>query len=424
MKTSDLALPECWPHLVRKAMIQVCSLAHWAIIYTRSMAADSKLQRVQLAVKLDTAKNEISLLQEELRIIKTRFVKMPVKHRPYYPPFERMAILELKAIRGWNLKQSAAHFIVDKETISSWLKRIEDNSLVRIPVPVNKFPEVVRYVVRRLKILCPKMGKKQIAEFLARAGLFLSATTVGRFLKAQTFPPQDNLKLLEQAQENVPPHVVTAKYPNHVWHIDLTTVSTCKGFWTSWFPWALPQIWPFCYWIAIILDHFSRTVVGFALFKKQPSLKQITDALKKAIRRNSKPKYIISDKGKQFWCTHYKTWCKRKKIKPRYGAVGKHGSIAVIERFIRSMKDECTRQILVPLNFGDFRKELALYVVWYNFFRPHQALDGNTPTDVYDANDPPATPKIPNSHLPEMRLHVSFLEGRMHLPVVKLNKAA
>ena len=35
-------------------------------------------------------------------------------------------------------------------------------------------------------------------------------------------------------------------------------------------------------------------------------------------------------------------------IRPRYGAVGQPASIAIVERFIRSMKQECTRCILVP----------------------------------------------------------------------------
>ena len=35
--------------------------------------------------------------------------------------------------------------------------------------------------------------------------------------------------------------IVTAKYPNHVWHVDLTVVPTGVGFWCSWFPFALPH---------------------------------------------------------------------------------------------------------------------------------------------------------------------------------------
>ena len=117
-KAADIPLPESWPTLVCKTILHVCSLAHWAIIQTRSWCADSRLQRVRLAGELDRARNEISLLQEELRIIKSRFGKIPARHRPYYPSTERTAILELKAMRGWNLTQTAHHFMVEKETVA------------------------------------------------------------------------------------------------------------------------------------------------------------------------------------------------------------------------------------------------------------------------------------------------------------------
>ena len=41
----------------------------------------------------------------------------------------------------------------------------------------------------------------------------------------------------------------------------------------------------------------------------------------------------MTDKGPQFRAA-YRSWCNRNEVKPRFGAVGKHGSIAVIERFI------------------------------------------------------------------------------------------
>ncbi len=50
---------------------------------------------------------------------------------------------------------------------------------------MNKFPDYVGYLVRWLKAMCPAMGKKRIAQVLARAGLHLGSTTVGRMLKQQ-----------------------------------------------------------------------------------------------------------------------------------------------------------------------------------------------------------------------------------------------
>ena len=69
--------------------------------------------------------------------------------------------------------------------IASWLKRVDEqgsNALVQLREPVNKFPDFVRYLVQQLKALCPMLGKVKIAQILARAGLHLGATTVGRML--------------------------------------------------------------------------------------------------------------------------------------------------------------------------------------------------------------------------------------------------
>ena len=95
----------------------------------------------------------------------------------------------------------------------------------------------------------------------------------------------------------------------------------------------------------------------------------------------------------------------------------------MIERFIRSMKGECTSRILVPLDAQAMRRELFFYAFWYNEHRPHQALDGRTPLDVHN-HSPTTSPGQDISRDEGLILHVEFLEGRRHLPVVELRRAA
>jgi transposase InsO family protein len=103
------------------------------------------------------------------------------------------------------------------------------------------------------------------------------------------------------------------------------------------------------------------------VFKNKLSAREICSFLGKAIRTNGKaPRHVISDKEAMFTSGLYKKWCKSRKIRPRYGAVGKHGSIAVVERFIRTMKNECTRKTKIPLRWKAMRQELAFYIAWYN----------------------------------------------------------
>jgi len=382
----DIPVPSGWAKNVKSAVLHVISLAHYTIACARDWAANSINARVRLAADNDRLKQDNQLLREELRIKDTRLAKIDPRRRPYYPPTERMAILELKAARGWSLAQAARAFLVEPKTIAAWLKRIDEDgssALVQLSEPVNKFPDFVRYIVQRLKTLCPALGKVKIAQILARAGLHLGATTVGRMLKATPSKPEPADAHAEQAMGDETPHVVTAKRPSHVWHVDLTAVPL-GGFWAPWLPFALPQCWPFCWWLVVSVDHFSRRVMGVAVFRKQPDSQQVIAFLAKTIRQaGTPPKYIISDKGTQFWCKAFKRWCKRRKIRPRFGAVGQYGSIAVIERFIRTLKDEGFRRILVPLTLRKMRAEANAIIAWYNTCRPHTALGGRTPDERY-----------------------------------------
>ena len=90
--------------------------------------------------------------------------------------------------------QATDTFLTDEQTLRSWIRRVDEEgerALIQIPVPVNKFPDFARYLVKQLKILLPTMGKVRIAQVLARAGLHLGATTVGRILR-ETGPIPDD----------------------------------------------------------------------------------------------------------------------------------------------------------------------------------------------------------------------------------------
>jgi putative transposase len=283
------------------------------------------------------------------------------------------------------------------------------------------------------------MGKVKIAQMLCRAGLHLGATTVGRILKE---PPQP----CSQQPAIRTGRVVTAKEPNHVWHVDLTTVPIGSGLWTSWLPFALPQSWPFCWWVAVVVDHFSRRIINVGVFPKQPNCRAICAFLGRTIRAaNATPRYLVCDRDSIFDCKAFRRWVKRKGIRPpRYGAVGKHGSIAVVERLIRTIKDQCTRRVLVPLHREAFRTELLSFVTWYNEHRPHTTLGGRTPNEVYFGRRPAMrSPRIePRKHWPRgarcarpqtlvaghpgdrFTVDIEYHRGRKHLPIVTLQRAA
>jgi transposase InsO family protein len=305
------------------------------------------------------------------------------------------------------------------------------------------------------------MGRQRIADTLARAGLHLSASTARRMVKKNTLKPTPddgktpqrsgavNDNTSSQSSQDIesgsakPKRVVTATRPDHVWHTDLTAIPTLLGFWVPWFPYSWAQRWPFCFWVLAVIDHYSRKAMMLRCFRVIPTAAQVTDALDVAIAIGGRaPKYIISDQGAQFR-EDYKDWCEICGIRPRFGAIGQHGSIAICERFIRTIKQECARRIVIPLATKAFEQELLMYALWYNEHRPHQSLLGRTPNEVYEerfaARDKPPLEvrRMPKSEnpgtacvepiieiAPRLRLVVKHFEGRKHLPIVELERAA
>ena len=439
---SAMRLPAHWPRHVRSAIIHAVSMANVVFTATRARAANDPDGQIRFQAELDQRDREISLLREELRIKDARMGRVTAQRRPHYPPIERLAILELRAARGWSQAETARRLLVTPLTVASWTQRLDDegpNALVQVPEPVNRFPELVSFLVQRLKVLCPKMGTRRIVNVLARAGLHLGATTVRRMLKPAPKPTP-------KTKRPSKPRAVTAKSPNHVWHLDLTTVPTIGGFWISWWPFAIPQRWPFCWWVAIVVDHFSRRAMGTAHFKKEPSAREVTTFLDRICRKiGRRPGHLITDHGPQFTADAFIAWCHRRGIQQRFGAIGKYGSLAVIERFIRSMKDECTRMLpIVPLVRTAFGRELDQYLAWYNAERPHSRFGARTPDEIYFGRFPACRrPRFePRARWPRsspcaaphalirgrpgiaIELSVEYRGGRKHLPVVSLRRVA
>jgi transposase InsO family protein len=323
-----------------------------------------------------------------------------------------------------------------------WVRRLDErgsDALVQTPVPVNKFPEFVVYIVQQLRVLCPSLGYGKIAHFLCRGGLHLGTSTVRRMVRRPAAPEP------KRVRNKVPREGIIARYPNHVWHCDLTTVPTSSGLWTSTFPFSLALRWPFCWWLVVLADQYSCRIMSLAVFRTKPTAEDVRDMVASAARRAGVfPGYLLTDKGEQFRAEVYQDWCERIGIRRRSGSLGQSGSIPFIERVIETIKSECTRRISIPYSDAAARKEIALFRTWYNRVRPHSRLRGATPDEVhlrlkpfwkrarfeprarFRRDAPCASPqsRIAGRCGDKFELVVDYLEGRKHLPIVTLRRVA
>ena len=226
-KAPHIPLPTDWSKHVKTGVLHVIALAQVALTVARARSVTKRGTVARLRLELEEAQREICLLEEELRMKDLRIGRLAPRRRPYYQGTDRMAILELRAARGWSKVQTAERMMVRTATIETWIKRIDEdgeNGLVKINSPVNRLPDFVRYTVQRLKVLCPTMGKKRIAQTLARAGLSLGVSTVGRILKESSGKrpePMEGAVSKEPLDDQAKGNPVKAKAANHVWQIDL-----------------------------------------------------------------------------------------------------------------------------------------------------------------------------------------------------------
>jgi transposase InsO family protein len=444
-------LPKRWPRRIKSASLHVFGVLRVQLAMLRAKASDE----VRWDLRADAREAYVRVLVEENAILRRRLASIDPRKRPHYAPEDRLKILELRAANGWTLQDTASRFLVSVMTLTTWMKRIDEQgeqALVRAE-PVNKYPQWVTRLVVLLALVSPLFGNRRVAQFLGRMGLALSASTVRRRRKEKSsaVAPVTPLKAeggvpgAEAAgpAPAAPPLAkkratgtgVTSKHENHVWHIDLTWLSFSVGNWVPWPPFSLPTIFPFGLHLAAVMDQWTRRIVGWKFFLKEPSAAKVVAMLEAAVEREGRgPKHIISDQGTQFG-EEYLAWCEKREVRPRFGAVGESRSIAVLERFWRSLKEEWWRRLVSkPWFLLEAKHELEAYLEWYHEYRPHQGLGGLAPSDkttpapavqrieprlrMWLARGDPARSAI---HATQLHLRVERLRGREHLPVITLH---
>ena len=91
----------------------------------RARLASAGSPILRLLVQRDQEATEVDLLRRELHILRSQRENMPPHQRPNYRPEQRLAILQLRGLRGWSLKTTADRFVLHRNTIRSWVKALE-----------------------------------------------------------------------------------------------------------------------------------------------------------------------------------------------------------------------------------------------------------------------------------------------------------
>jgi putative transposase len=173
---------------------------------------------------------------------------------------------------------------------------------------------------------------------------------------------------------------------NQLWVADITYIPTWAGF----------------LYLAIVLDVYSRKVVGWA-FSESMGADIVLNALNMAyVTRQPQAVIHHSDQGSQYTSVEFGLRCKQMGIRPSMGSVGDAYDNAMAESFFATLECE-----LIDRRSWQSKTQARLDVFtwiesWYNPHRRHSALNYKSPNnferginhgDTSTSNTDPVTPE-------------------------------
>ena len=209
-------------------------------------------------------------------------------------------------------------------------------------------------------------GRPRIHAELVDEGIRISSKRVARLMRNRSICGDSRRKTtittIRDRDAKPAPDLVerrfTADGPNQLWVADITYVPTWSGF----------------LYLAVVLDVFSRRVVGWAMADHMRK-ELVIGALDMAIFRR-KPLAVVhhSDQGSQYTSIAFAQRCKSAGIRPSMGSCGDCYDNAMCESFNATL--EC--ELLVKHRFRTQREaEAAVFdyiEAWYNPHRRHSSL--------------------------------------------------
>jgi len=158
--------------------------------------------------------------------------------------------------------------------------------------------------------------------------------------------------------------------PHQHWHIDIANIKI-KGV---------------HYFLICILDGYSRYIVHWDL---RESMKDEDVGVVMQAAKEKYPDYCpryISDNGKQFVGREFQNFISENNFTHVTTSVNYPQSNGKLERFHKSIKSECIRQVY-PASYEEAKRVIARYVTYYNEERLHSAIDFVSPKCKLEGNE-------------------------------------
>lgn len=229
-----------------------------------------------------------------------------------------------------------------------------------------------------------RVGKKRVARLMRQDGLHGVSRRRGFTVTTKRDERQRPAPDLVQRQ-------FSADAPNVLWVADMTYIPTWEGF----------------MYLAIVLDVFSRKVVGWAMGERM-SADLVISALDMALHTR-RPKTVIhhSDQGSQYTSLAFGSRCQQMGVRPSMGSVGDAYDNAMAESLFATLECELIERSVFRTQAQARSAVFAWIEGRYNRRRLHSSLGYLSPVQFEQQYQASKNDRAPSTELPTVGVCVA-----------------
>jgi transposase InsO family protein len=269
-----------------------------------------------------------------------------------------------------DLKATIDAFSVGRSTLFLWKQKQKENDLEpRSKRPKNlrkpNTPLHIKKAVCQLRKAFPFLGKDKISILLKDTGIKVSSSTAGRIIKRENLPsaPRQHVARTKKKKDRLPKDYLI-KAPGDL--VGMDSIIIQENYQKKY--------------IITAVDYFSRIAVS-RVYKNLNSKNAKDLLLRMKVALGVDIQAVNTDNGLEFM-KEYEAACRQLHILHfwTYPRTPKMNPYA--ERFNRTLQEEA-RFPLFEESIDTWNNFVNHYIMIYNFFRPHFALDYKTPVDIF-----------------------------------------